>query len=182
MPLNTSDFLPGSLSGSESLVAKKAEFTRTVIFDGTPEGNEKFIARLRRGSITGTVLASSDIVRINDTSLVTPVPPTYNLAAEPTETNEGTSITITLTTIGVASGTVIPYVITGISAADLVGGTIGFGSGSLVGSFTVNAQGVGTSTINISSSDGDSGDETMTVTLTGITPTISVSVLIRDSS
>lgn len=174
MPLNTSDFLPGSLSGSESLVAKKAEFTRTVVFDGVPEGNEKFIARLRRGSTSGTVLASSSIVRINDTSLVTPVPVTYNLAAEPTETNEGTSITFTLTTIGVSNGTVVPYTITGVSTADISGG-------SLIGSFTVNASGVGTSTVTTVSNDGDSGDETLTVTLTGVTPTVSVSVLIRNN-
>lgn len=174
MPLNTSDFLPGSLSGSESLVAKKAEFTRTIIFDGIPEGNEKFIARLRRGSTSGTVLASSDITRINDTSLVTPVPATYNLAAEPTEINEGTSITFTLTTIGVANGVVVPYAITGVSAADISGG-------ALVGSFTVNASGVGTSTVATVSNDGDSGDETLTITLTGITPTVSVSVLVRNN-
>lgn len=55
---------------------------------------------------------------------------TYSLTSSSYVVNEGTSFTITLTT-DADNGTVIPYTITGISSADI-------GGGSLTGNFTVS--------------------------------------------
>ena len=54
----------------------------------------------------------------------------YTLQASSVSVDEGSSVTITLQTVGVAPGTVLPYTITGISSADISGA-------GLTGAFTV---------------------------------------------
>ena len=54
----------------------------------------------------------------------------YHLDATPTSDIEGATVVVTLTTIGVDDGTLVPYTITGVQAADIQGG-------SLVGNFNV---------------------------------------------
>ena len=54
----------------------------------------------------------------------------YTLQASSVSVNEGSSVTITLQTVGVTPGTVLPYTITGISSADISGA-------GLTGAFTV---------------------------------------------
>ncbi len=48
-----------------------------------------------------------------------PPPPTYTLTAEPPQVNEGAVLTFRLTTTNVAPGTLLPYVLQGVSAADV---------------------------------------------------------------
>jgi hypothetical protein len=52
------------------------------------------------------------------------VSPTYSLSASATAVNEGTLVTFTLRTTNVAEGTPIGYTLSGISAADVFGGSI----------------------------------------------------------
>jgi len=52
-----------------------ATFTVSPTADATTEGAETFTVAVRSGSITGPILATSDPVTINDTSLTPPVPP-----------------------------------------------------------------------------------------------------------
>lgn len=105
-----------------------------------------------------------------------PGTPTYALTRSSATVNEGSSVTITLTTTNVSNGTAVPYTITGtgITAADL-------GLGSLTGSFTVNSN-TATLVINVANDFTTEGTETFTVTLNSITPSVTVSVSITDSS
>jgi hypothetical protein len=60
--------------GTVSVTSNSGSFTVTPTADSTTEGSEMFIVALREGSTSGTILASSGSITINDTSL-TPVPP-----------------------------------------------------------------------------------------------------------
>jgi hypothetical protein len=66
--VNTSDFVSSSISGSVNIIGNTASFTTTVRNDTTLEGYEFFIAQLRTDSITGTVVAVSENIRVTDTS------------------------------------------------------------------------------------------------------------------
>ena len=105
-----------------------------------------------------------------------PSSPTYALTRSSATVNEGASVTITLTTTNVSNGTSVPYTITGtgITAADL-------GLGSLAGSFTVNSN-TASLVIAVANDFTTEGAETFTVTLNSITPAVTVSVSITDSS
>lgn len=99
--------------------------------------------------------------------------PTYALATNATSVNEGETVTFTLTTTMLDTGTVVPYTVTGISAADL-------SSGSLTGTFTTNASGTGTVSFTLANDNSSEGTETLTLTLNG--KAISKSVTINDTS
>ena len=66
--------------------------------------------------------------------------PTYILSPSASSVNEGASLTYTLNTTNVTTGTVLNYTLSGVSAADIVGG-------ALTGSVTVAATGVTTFTV-----------------------------------
>ena len=174
MPLTVNDFLPGELEGSAELLTKESRFTKMVVLDGIPEGNEKFIARLRQYSTDGTILASSGTKRINDTSQADSGP-AYNLAASSPKVFEGQKVMIILTTLNVPLNTTIPYTITGVTSADIAGAP-------LTGNFVVDSVGVSVETLTISATQDatQEGTETLTVTLDGITPAVSVSVAVKD--
>ena len=174
MGLTVNDFIKGDLEGSAELLTKESKFTKTIVLDGIPEGNEKFIARLRQYSTEGTILASSGTKRINDTSQVD-AGPGYNLSASSPSVREGQSVMITLTTINVPANSTVGYQITGVTSADIA-------NAPLVGNFSVGTNGVANATLTINATqDGAAeGKEILTVTLTDITPTVSVSVAILD--
>lgn len=69
----TGDF--GTVDGTVSVTGNSGTFTVTPTADVTTEGSETFTARLRSVSITGTILATSTSVTVNDTSLTPPVAP-----------------------------------------------------------------------------------------------------------
>lgn len=105
-----------------------------------------------------------------------PTTPTYSLSRSTNIANEGDTVIITLTTTNVSNGTSVPFTITGtgITAGDL-------GLSTLTGSFVVNSN-IANLVINIANDFTTEGLETFTVTLTGITPTVSISVAIEDTS
>ncbi len=90
-----------TVDGTITITNSSASFTVTPTADAATEGEETFTARLRSGSITGTILATSDPVTINDTSL-DPPEPTYQIAPRANNVNEGSSLIIDV------SGTNIP--------------------------------------------------------------------------
>lgn len=103
--------------------------------------------------------------------VVPPVlPPTYTLAATPTTVDEGSNVTLTLTTANVADGTVVPYTLTGVQATDITGGAV-------AGSFTINNN-VGAATVAIAADLTTEGTETMVITAASQT----ASVVINDTS
>lgn len=125
------DFTDNAVDGSVVIMGQKARFTRVLAGDLTTEGLESFQIRLRTNSINGTVVASATNVDINDTSVT--VGPTYAIAPSSTTVNEGSSITYTVTTSGVADNTTLFYTLTGTAGIlDVTGGTLN-GTVTIVG-------------------------------------------------
>ena len=67
--LSASDFTDAATSGSFTVSSNTGTIARTVAADRSTEGLEAFRLEIRRSSTTGTVVATSEIVYINDTSL-----------------------------------------------------------------------------------------------------------------
>lgn len=71
--INTSDFNDASTSGSFTVTGEFANgtgsITRTLSNDVTTEGTESFQIQIREGSISGTIVATSNTITINDTSI-----------------------------------------------------------------------------------------------------------------
>ena len=64
----STDFNPANLNGSFSISNNSGSITITTAEDITSEGTDKFKIQIRTGSISGTVIAESNAITINDTS------------------------------------------------------------------------------------------------------------------
>lgn len=126
--INSGDFTT-AITGSVTINNGTATIVRTLTNDLTTEGTEAFALQLRTGSISGTIVATSTNVTINDTS-TTPTP-TYSASAT-TPVNEGSSSTCAVTTTNVANGTTLYWTI-------LNGTTQNADFSTTSGSFTVNS-------------------------------------------
>lgn len=174
MPLNENDLIPVGLSGNVIIYKNAAEFTKTILPDQAFEGTEKFIVRLRKGSITGNIVASTAAICVYDTSTADPLP-SYSLAANKVSVNEGEVLVIVLTTRNVAAATSIPYRITGVTSEDI-------GGAALTGNFIVTGAGTASLSLNITADQRTEGAETLTVRLDNILPVVSISVVVNDTS
>ena len=96
---------------------------------------------------------------------------TYSLASVSSSINEGSTATFTLTTTNVATGTSVPYTISGVSAADVSGSV-------LSGTAFVNSSGLATISIFLLNDSLTEGSENLVVSAGGS----STSVLINDTS
>lgn len=170
---NTGDF--ATISGSVNINNNSGSFTITPTADLTLEGVETFTVALRTSSTSGTIVATSSSVTINDTSV-----PTYSFTSIPSSINEGTSGTFIVSTTGVANGTTLYW-----SVAH--GTSSGGDFDSLSGAFTIS-NGSGSFAIS-PSADFSSGEgaETFTVevrtgSISGTVVATSSSVTINDSS
>ena len=67
--VNSSDFSDSATSGSFSISNGSGSVSRTLTNDTTTEGTESFQLQVRTGSTGGTIVATSNTVTINDTSL-----------------------------------------------------------------------------------------------------------------
>ena len=97
--------------------------------------------------------------------------PSYSLSAASSSVNEGSSATFTLTTTNVASGTSVPYTLSGISSVDVSGG-------ALSGNAIVNSSGVATISASLLNDSLTEGSETLTVIVGGAT----ASTVVNDTS
>ena len=88
--------------------------------------------------------------------------------------NEGASATFTLNTTGVVDGTTISYALTGVNAADVVGG--------LLTDTVVVTGNVATVSVALAADATTEGAETMTLTATLGTQTKAASVIVNDTS
>lgn len=114
---------------------------------------------LTEGVETLTVTCKGQVIsfNINDISITTN--PTYSLFKSAVSVDEGSSVTVTLITTNVTNGTTVPYVISGVSTADINGAP-------LTGNFTVS--GNTASLVLTTTADGlTEGAETLTVTCQG---------------
>ena len=117
-----------------------------------------------------TVEGASASILVNDTS-VTPAVATYSLAPNTSSMNEGGTAGFTLRTTNVAAGTSVAYAISGLSAADITGG-------SLSGTVLTDSSGMATIAVAIAADALTEGAETLVVTAQGVT----ASMLISDTS
>ena len=95
--------------------------------------------------------------------------PTYTLSSNFSTRNEGTSVTVTLTTTLVADGSNFPYTVTGITAADL-------SSGAMTGSFVVYNNTATASFTFANDVSTNEGTETFILSLDNLAPSVSVTV------
>lgn len=153
--VSSADINSASLTGN-FVEGTTNSITYTVTADSATEGTETFALALDNGE-------ASVSVTINDTS-TTPVS-TYSLTRSVANVNEGDSFTITLATTNVASGTAVPFTITGVSSADI-------GDQPLTGQFTVGTQ--DTVTFNVSADSATEGSETFRLALNGRSEAITV--------
>lgn len=162
--VSSADLSGASLTGTFTIVNNAASVVYTVASDLTTEGTETLIFSLDNG-------ADSTTVTIGDTS-TTPIAE-YTLTPSVGTVDEGDSFTITLNTVNVPTGTVVPYTITGIQVADLEAP----GETSLTGSFTIDAVGASQKSFNIKEdSSVDEGSETFLLTLNNGGDSISVTI------
>lgn len=133
--MEAADFSNNSLTGSFSIIGTGATtgvatVTRTIANDINTEDTESFTFVVRTGSISGSVVATSQTINVID------VVPTYSAVPSTTSVNEGSTVTFTVTTSGVPNSTVLYWTILPI------GGTLSasdFTDAATSGSFTINS-------------------------------------------
>lgn len=136
----SADFVGGAMSGTVTINSNSGTITRQLVNDLTTEGASETIQI--QLSNAGSVVATSNIIEINDTS-VTPAAPTYALAPTLTTITEGQTVTFNVTTTNVSNGTTLYWTrnttvaTPRVAATDLaaVQGTVTINSNA--GSFTV---------------------------------------------
>jgi hypothetical protein len=163
------DLLLNSLSSGVTLSLSQPSQTISIPIynDGVTEGAE---------TITVTVGGNSASMLINDTSKAS-TSPTYSVAASNSSFNEGSTVTFILTTTNVAAGTSVWYSFSGISSADVTGGSLG-------GYATIATNGQATISVLLANDNLTEGAETLTVTTgaTSNTNGVSASTQINDTS
>ena len=170
---NSGDF--GTASGSFSIISNIGSFELAPTADTTTEGAETFIVSIRTGSVSGTVVATSSSVTINDTSTTPILVPTYAVSPATGTVNEGSALTFNVTTTGVANGTTLYWSV--INPGD-------FGTSS--GSFTITSN-TGSFSVTPTADTSTEGAETFTASvrtgsLSGTIVATSSSVTINDTS
>ncbi len=96
------DFSGSVTSGSFTITSNAGSFTVTATADTTTEGEETFTVSIRTGSTSGTIVATSSTVTINDTSL-TYIPPTQRAIFGYGSTGDGVSMTNLVSDTGVVA-------------------------------------------------------------------------------
>jgi hypothetical protein len=165
-------------SGSFTLSGGTATFSATLQLDLTEEGIETVTVSLRATSIEGAVLATSDPITVNDTSV-----PTYAISSNFSAVNEGSPLVFFVTTTGIANGTTLYWTVS--RPEDFFAGSGSFTINSNSGSFgvaplsdaTTEGPETFTASVRTGSVDGTVRVTSSTVTIndTSLTPTYSVS-------
>ncbi len=126
---NSGDFTVSS--GSFTITSNAGSFSVTPTADSTTEGSETFTASIRIGSISGTIVATSPSITINDTS----TGPTYSVTGAANNVNEGSSLTFNVTTANVANSTTLYWTVS--RPEDFATSSGSFTINSNAGSFSV---------------------------------------------
>ena len=128
------DFGDGSLTGSFNIVGTGsttgiATITRSIAADTLVEVGELFALQIREGSTSGTVVATSPTVTVNNVTSY------YTITESATSVNEGSSVSFVVNTAGVSTSQPLYYSTGGTAnAAD-------FSNNSLSGSFSLVSTG-----------------------------------------
>ena len=138
----TGDKLTGTF-----IVGSKNTVSIIPIADRTTNGT-----RTLRISIDNNTAEASCVVIDSSRS------PTFSLSASASSINEGGSVTFVMTTADVDIGTIVPYIVTGITSADL-------SAGAMSGNFVVGS--IEAASFTLKADLLTEGTETITMTLTG---------------
>ena len=133
----TADFTTDVNSGSFTINSSTGTFSLVIRRDQLSEGTENYIAQIRQGSVSGSIIATSDPVPISDVSITPTITPSA------TTVNEGTTVTHTIATTDPSTNIWWEVTSPSMNAADF--------STSMSGSFTTNTAGgaaVNITTIN----------------------------------
>jgi hypothetical protein len=172
-----SDFTDNSLTGIATVVGGFASITKTLTNDISLEGPESFQVIIRKGDPSGSIVGTSPIILVGDTSV-----PTYEIVPSTLSINEEQTISFTINTAGVPDNTTLYYTISG--SAGLVAGD--FDDNALSGSFVINSS-TGTITKTLALDFTTEGNETFTLSvrrgsLTGTIVATSPTITIVDTS
>ncbi|NBP04492.1 MAG: hypothetical protein EBU90_31300, partial [Proteobacteria bacterium] len=108
------DFTDGLNQGTVVVNSGTGTITRTLTNDKLTEGSETIVLNLRTVGPTGTVVATSTPVTVNDTSKSAP---TYKIVPNKLTVPEGETVTYTITTTDVANGTILYITNSGTTTA-----------------------------------------------------------------
>lgn len=158
--IDSDDLSSGSLTGNFTIVSGTATQSFTMANDFKTEGTETATLTL---SSPGSGSRSWTII---DTSV-----PTFALSRSAASIFEGQSVTITLSTQGIANGTTVPYTIFGTDITDS-----DISPSSLTGNFTVQ-DGTATTTITALHDSVNENTETFTLRLDNLAASTTVSIL-----
>ncbi len=162
--VSAADVQGGSLTGTATIGSDgRATITVGLLADTLTEGTE---------TLSVAAGGASASTSVNDTSLSLP---TYALAASSASVNEGASTSFVLTTANVASGTQVAYTLSGVSTADVQGG-------SLTGTATIGSDGRATITVGLLADNLTEGTETLSVAAGGTSASTSVNDTSRNNS
>lgn len=168
-------------NGSVSITGDAGSFTVGPIADTTTEGAETFTVQLRTGSITGTVVATSSSITVNDTSVANVIATTYAVTSNVATVSEGNVVLFTVATANVASNTTLYWTVNNISTSN-----VDFLSNVVTGSFTISAN-TGTYSVTALTDYLTEGSETFTtqvrtVSVSGTVVATSNTITISDTS
>jgi len=148
------------LTGRITITNGSGSLTLTPSADNITEGNESMVFTVGCKSITTTI--TDQFPAVGDR--------VYNLTTSASTIDECDTLVYTLTVTGLADGTNVPYVITGIDAADLA-------SGSLTGNFSANWSTGASGTVTLTFTKGGSeGTETIAMNVDSGKATANVSL------
>lgn len=127
-----SDLVGGSGTGSFIITNNFATFSRVILADFLTEGSESFQIRIRTGSISGPIVATSSVIVVNDTSQTA----TYNIVPASATVSEGGMVTFNINTTGLPNGTILYWTTTSLTGSVLAGD---FADNTLSGQVTISA-------------------------------------------
>ena len=144
---NAADF--SVTSGSFTITGNSGSFTVNPDADVLTEGAQTFVVQIRTESVSGTIVGTSSAITINDTSQAPPA--SYTTSASANDVDEGSPLTVTVTTSNVADATTLYW--TATNSTD-------FGTSS--GSFTITSN-TGSFTVTPTADTATEGEETFDV-------------------
>jgi hypothetical protein len=179
--VSTSNADFSAYNGSVTITGDAGSFTVGPIADTTTEGAETFTVQLRTGSTSGTVVATSSSITVNDTSLSNATPTTYAIVESASTVGEGNSVTFTVTTANVASNTTLYWTVNNIGTSN-----VDFLNAVVSGSFTISAN-TGSYSVTANADYLTEGSETFTtqvrtVSTSGTVVATSNTITISDTS
>ena len=179
--ITSGDFSSGALTGSGTVNSGTFNFSHTLAEDATTEGTETIDIKLYTDSGRNTQVGNTVNVNVNDTSLT----PTYAATPVSSTVDEGSSLTINITTTNVADSTTLYWGLTNSGDFGTSQGTVTISSNSATVSVGPTAdsttEGNETFELNLYTDSGRSvlvaSTGSITIVDTSIAPTMNTSGL-----